>query len=282
MKVFGIVASRRRLGNSEILVKEALLRAKEMGAEVEAIRLTDYEVKVCKACYACLWDECRIEDDVNWIFDKMAEADGVILGTPVYILMVPGILKMLTDRVLSQFARVKRYFGKPAGVIVTAGKEGWEALGMPTASIFLNTMGFRIVYRFLAYGRGPGEVLLNPENVRKARELGEVLVRSARGEEVEVELEGCPICGATFYEVVEGGRVRCPICRIEGKLVEEKGGFKPIYDREEVEKRRKPEFYLEHADWLRWTKEKYEEMMEEIKKLRRKYEEFDPFIRKRG
>nr|HDO81578.1 flavodoxin family protein [Candidatus Bathyarchaeota archaeon] len=43
MKVFGIVASRRRLGNSEILVKEALLRAKEMGAEVEAIRLTDYE-----------------------------------------------------------------------------------------------------------------------------------------------------------------------------------------------------------------------------------------------
>ena len=47
MKVLGVVASHRFLGNTEILVKEALMGAEEQGAEVEVMRWTDYEILPC-------------------------------------------------------------------------------------------------------------------------------------------------------------------------------------------------------------------------------------------
>lgn len=55
MKVLGLVGSVRRLGNSEILTKEALMEAEQEGAEVEILRLTDYEVRACQGGGTCLF-----------------------------------------------------------------------------------------------------------------------------------------------------------------------------------------------------------------------------------
>ena len=48
MKILGIVASHRRLGNTEILVKEALMGAEQEGADVEIVRWTDYQILACE------------------------------------------------------------------------------------------------------------------------------------------------------------------------------------------------------------------------------------------
>ncbi len=78
MKVLGLVGSVRRLGNSEILTKEALMGAEQEGAEVEILRLTDYEVRACQGGGTCLFQgkDCVIEDDARFIFAKMAASDG--------------------------------------------------------------------------------------------------------------------------------------------------------------------------------------------------------------
>ena len=70
MKVLGLVGSVRKLGNTEILTKEALMGAEQEGAEVSILRLTDYDVKACRGCAACLLQErdCIIEDDANALF----------------------------------------------------------------------------------------------------------------------------------------------------------------------------------------------------------------------
>jgi len=53
MKLLGISAG-RRLGNSEILLKEALMAAEETsGIDVEIVRLHDLKIKFCTGCEMC-------------------------------------------------------------------------------------------------------------------------------------------------------------------------------------------------------------------------------------
>ncbi len=65
-KVLGLVVSNRKLGNSEILVKEILSNIPEE-CNRELIRLTDLEIKPCKACYRCLQpdSDCAVGDNFN-------------------------------------------------------------------------------------------------------------------------------------------------------------------------------------------------------------------------
>ena len=52
MKVLGLTCG-RKLSNTGILVKEALMGAQEMGAEVEIVRLMDLDIKPCTGCRLC-------------------------------------------------------------------------------------------------------------------------------------------------------------------------------------------------------------------------------------
>ena len=52
MKMIGLSLG-TKMGNNEVLVKEALMGAQEMGAEVEFIRVLDYDIRACRGCVAC-------------------------------------------------------------------------------------------------------------------------------------------------------------------------------------------------------------------------------------
>ena len=99
MKIVGICGSPRAEGNSSFLVNEALNTAKEEGAEVEFISLSGLELNPCIACNVCKEeDECIIMDDLNDVLKKIEEADGIIIGSPVYFGGVSAQTKMLIDR----------------------------------------------------------------------------------------------------------------------------------------------------------------------------------------
>ena len=108
VRILGISGSPRH-GNTEILVKEALKAAKELsGVETEIISLADVKIEGgCKAEYSCWKESTRArfkyqcvtyKDDVNKILAKTMEADGIIIGTPVYWGSIPAQLKCLFDR----------------------------------------------------------------------------------------------------------------------------------------------------------------------------------------
>lgn len=68
MKVLGIVFSPRRNGNTEILVREALKGAEEVGAETELITTRDYKINPCDGCESCYeTGKCHINDDMQII-----------------------------------------------------------------------------------------------------------------------------------------------------------------------------------------------------------------------
>ena len=86
MKVLGIVCSPRRNGNTEIMVLEALRGAEDYGAETELVTLAERDIKPCDGCLSCeKTGLCHIDDDVQEVYEKMLDADGIIFGTPVYV-----------------------------------------------------------------------------------------------------------------------------------------------------------------------------------------------------
>jgi multimeric flavodoxin WrbA len=120
-KILMINVSHRKKNTYNFLMRVSKIYASH---DVELINLTDYEIKDCLGCEACMKKgNCVINDDVSKIFNKIIEADGIILGTPVYIRQIPGRLKILFDRACSWYHRPP-VAGKPIFFITTTQASG--------------------------------------------------------------------------------------------------------------------------------------------------------------
>jgi multimeric flavodoxin WrbA len=102
MKVIAFNGSARKDGNTAILLKRVLQVLEAEGIETELIQLAGEQIRGCNACRTCYDTKnqrCVIEDDnVNAYIQKMVEADGIILGSPVYFSMMTPEMKALIDR----------------------------------------------------------------------------------------------------------------------------------------------------------------------------------------
>ena len=79
MKVLGISAGTSG-GSNDAMCKEALMGAKELGAEIEFINLHKLNIRHCTGCKACVMslfsgkgNACVLKDDFQWLVDKMYE-----------------------------------------------------------------------------------------------------------------------------------------------------------------------------------------------------------------
>ena len=99
MKVIGICCSPRKGANTEILVNESLKGSLESGAETELLTIAKKDIKPCDGCGLCIKKgECHIKDDMQNIYQKISEADGIIFGTPVYYYSMCAQAKIIIDR----------------------------------------------------------------------------------------------------------------------------------------------------------------------------------------
>lgn len=99
MKVMAIVGSRRKNGNTSVLVKESLKPFSEKGIDTELIFLGDLDYQGCNGCNRCKDSfRCVINDDMQEIYTKMFESDGIILGSPTYFYNVTALVKAFIER----------------------------------------------------------------------------------------------------------------------------------------------------------------------------------------
>lgn len=104
-KVIGISFG-RKMKNTEIMVKEALMQCQAAGHQVSFIRADDLDIKNCTGCIACVIGinsrrtrgECVLKDDFHIIDDAIMEADAVIYGCPTYETSPTGRFKTVCDR----------------------------------------------------------------------------------------------------------------------------------------------------------------------------------------
>lgn len=116
MKILAINSSYRGShGQCQHLIDLLFAGAREAGADCECVVLSKLKINRCSGCNVCQKNarlinpahpseyamECvnQDKDDVQMVFDKMAEADLMIYATPVYIFNISVLLKMLFDRI---------------------------------------------------------------------------------------------------------------------------------------------------------------------------------------
>ncbi|MHB1043453.1 MAG: flavodoxin family protein [Eubacteriales bacterium] len=125
MKIIGLNGSPRpsksRTGQ---LVRQILEGARQAGAETEYIEIVDLKIGPCRACDRChKTGYCVQKDDFQKTLDAITEADGLVLGSPVYIYSVTAQLKNWIDR-LGNTIHCKRFLGKYGVAVATAGGAG--------------------------------------------------------------------------------------------------------------------------------------------------------------
>ncbi len=100
MKIIGINGSPRKKVSTTLKLMQAVLDgAKEAGAKTEVIDICKLNINFCTGCLSCFeTGECVYDDDVASLIEKMKMADGIVLGSPVYIDSVTAQLKRWIDR----------------------------------------------------------------------------------------------------------------------------------------------------------------------------------------
>ena len=112
-KVVILVGSVRKGGNTSLLA-QAFAEGAKANNEVEIISVADYKVNPCIRCESCKKNEgnrCFQKDDMQKIYPKLAEADLIVIASPVYFYGVSAQLKAVIDRLhtpLRNTFKVKR------------------------------------------------------------------------------------------------------------------------------------------------------------------------------
>ena len=107
MKIIGIIASPRKVGNTAWVVNKILEGAKERGAETQSWCFSDLDIKPCSGCLCCHNDGdrgCIIDDDMQELYGAIEQADALVLGSPVYMGQMSAQAKTVTDRLFAQIS----------------------------------------------------------------------------------------------------------------------------------------------------------------------------------
>jgi multimeric flavodoxin WrbA len=176
MKVLGIVCSPRKGGNTEVLMQEALTGAQACGAETDLLTVCDKNVNPCDGCLSCeKTGKCHIKDDMEEIYLKLLDADGIIWGTPVYFFNVTAQAKIIIDRSYALYINNNRLTNKVGGVISIGASLG-------NASVWNLFNSFFSVHHMLStdfvygYARSKGDIRKDKHAMKASRELGRQIV----------------------------------------------------------------------------------------------------------
>ncbi|MBE5890886.1 MAG: flavodoxin family protein [Lachnospiraceae bacterium] len=310
MKVLGICAGRKN-GNSEILVKEALLACQEAGAEVKMINLFDYHIEHCTGCEGCTmqmgnvqmgkqdkYNGCVLKDkdDMDKIVNEMQTCNGIIVGVPTYDLTPSSLYLKFAQRFLAyelsfrlEIGDVKEDPHTVAGVISVGGScHDWQTLALEGIGATMFTQSVQVVDAFLSTRNGrPGNVLLRDEQIERAHQVGEHVIQAIN---TPVEERGwlgdpdqglCPNChsglifrGEPHWDGIQWP-FECAVCGAGGDLVRDENGKVKFVLAENglIRDRNKNSARAEHLNEIVKTRIQFFENQQIVQEKYKKYKE---------
>ncbi len=254
MKVMGIAAGRKG-GNSEVLLKEALSACREKGAEVSFINLHDFKINQCDGCEGCTINIMRggkepfcvhkNKDDYFMIASRMMEMDALIYAVPTYDLVPCSQYLTFAHRslpfetsFLEKQGLIKEAPDRVGGIISMGGStRSWQSMALEGMAASTFTSSVEIVDMMLSTGNSAyGQVFLKPEQIARARKLGENVVDARNTPKAQRKWMGeedmglCPVCHSNSVakgEVHWDGTqfpLECVVCGAGGDLIKGEDG----------------------------------------------------------
>ncbi len=172
MKVLLINGSPHKNGCTYTALAEVAGALGENGVDSEIVWIGNGAVHGCIACGGCgKTGRCVFDDGVNEISDKMAECDGLVVGSPVYYASPNGSVYSLLDRL---FGICKSLAHKPAAAVVSARRGGTTAAidGLNKYFTIKQMPVVSSTYWNMVHGSRPEDVLQDKEGLQTMRNLG--------------------------------------------------------------------------------------------------------------
>lgn len=181
LKVVAFNGSPNKNGNTAGSLNTVLAELDKQGIATETIHVGKKKIRGCIACYSCIQnrnEKCVTEDDpVNEWIQKMKEADGILLGSPVYFSGVAGTMKSFLDRAYLVAGMNNGLFRHKVGAPVVAVRRsgGLTTMNSLNHYILISEMILPASnYWTVAHGADPGEM----EQDGEGKQIMEVLGRN--------------------------------------------------------------------------------------------------------
>lgn len=141
MRVVALNGSKRKTGNTVAAINEILDVLQASAITTELIHLVDFSIENCSGCWFCNRNaegECSICDDLPFLQEKFFQADGIILGSPVYFgSAVPQILNVINRCGILAKTSGNPFKYKVGAAVVTARRAGVESALSQINNFFL-------------------------------------------------------------------------------------------------------------------------------------------------
>jgi multimeric flavodoxin WrbA len=176
-KVVAFNGSPRPEGNTALLIREVLQELEKEGITTELVHIGGKKIRGCTACMKCFENRdqrCIFDDDmVNECIGKMAEADGIILGSPVYFTDVTAEMKALIDRAGFVSMANGGLFRHKVGSAAIAVRRAGAVHTLDSLLHFLLISGMVVPgLPPIGMGRNIGDVMNDEEGLAWARDAG--------------------------------------------------------------------------------------------------------------
>lgn len=210
MKIIGIHGSPHgSRSRTRKLVQWVLEGAEREGADTDLLDLADIRITPCSACDSCsLTGQCINNDDFSMVFEQMCNAEGIVLGSPVYVNHVTGQMKVFIDR-LADAIHYQVCSGKYGCSVSTTAISGGDVV-VSYLNHLINYLG--------AYSVGGLSIALGDDQTSvmkmelKARLLGKRLVDSIQTKEFFPDQEEIIAENREFFaRIVEENRSWRPL-----------------------------------------------------------------------
>lgn len=179
MKVVAFNGSPHAEGNTWHALKMVTAELEREGIETEIVHVGNKVIRGCIACGQCAQNKnerCVLPgDEVNEWLQKMKQADGIILSSPVHYAAVAGTMKSFLDRAFYVAGVNDGMLRHKVGAAVVAVRRSG---GLPTFDQLNNFLNYAEMllptsnYWNVIHGRAPGEVVRDEEGVQIMRVLG--------------------------------------------------------------------------------------------------------------
>ena len=173
MKVLLINGSPKHDGNTATCLKEVAKTLEIEGVETEIVTVGNKNIRGCIACGSCVKNgKCAFDDAVNEIAEKFKEADGIVVGSPVYYASANGTLVSLLDRLF-----YSTHFDKTmkVGASIAVARRGGTTATFDELNKYFTISNMVVAassYWNIAHGGKPSEVSEDKEGMSTMRNLG--------------------------------------------------------------------------------------------------------------